>query len=198
MKLKKFFFGVFDSLLKLCESKNSLKFLGGISIIESIFFPIPPDLFLIPIALTKKYKWLFLGMFTTITSVFGGLIGYLIGAFFWDIIGSYIIQIYSGDEKIYNLKLLFNNHGWMIILIAGLTPLPYKIFTIASGFLSLNIFIFIACSILSRGLRFLSIAYLVSKYGEKGVSFIKKHFNLLAILVLVFLIGIGYVFIFNK
>ena len=198
MKLKKNFFGVLDSLLKLCESKNSLKVLGFISIIESIFFPIPPDLFLIPIALTKKYKWLFLGVFTTITSVCGGFIGYLIGAFFWDVIGSYIIQIYDADEKIDSLKLLFNNHGWMIILIAGLTPLPYKIFTIASGFLSLNIFIFIVCSILSRGLRFISIAYLVSKYGEKGVSFIKKHFNLLAIILLFFLIGIGYVFIFNK
>ena len=106
--------------------------------------------------------------------------------------------IYDADEKIDSLKLLFNNHGWMIILIAGLTPLPYKIFTIASGFLSLNIFIFIVCSILSRGLRFISISYLVSKYGEKGVSFIKEHFNLLAIILLFFLIGIGYVFIFNK
>ena len=148
--------------------------------------------------MTKKYKWLFLGLFTTITSVIGGVIGYLIGVFFWDIIGSYIISFYNSEDEINSFKILFQEHGWMIILVAGLTPVPYKIFTISSGFLSLNIFVFIICSILSRGLRFISIAYLISKYGERGVKFLEKHFNKLSVLVLIVLIGIGYVFLFHK
>ena len=199
MKLiKNIVFKMLNQILKLSANKNSLKFLGIISTIESIFFPIPPDLFLIPIAMTKKYKWLFLGLFTTITSVIGGVIGYLIGVFFWDIIGSYIISFYNSEDEINSLKILFQEHGWMIILVAGLTPVPYKIFTISSGFLSLNIFVFIICSILSRGLRFISIAYLISKYGERGVKFLEKHFNKLSVLVLIVLIGIGYVFLFHK
>ncbi len=198
MSIKKTVFKIINRVVKLSESKNSLKFLGIISTAESIFFPIPPDLFLIPIALTKKYKWFFLGLYTTLTSVIGGIIGYLIGAFFWDVIGNYIINFYNGEDQINTLKELFQKHGWMIILIAGLTPIPYKIFTISSGFLSLNIFIFIFCSILSRGLRFISVTYLVSKYGDKGISFLDKHFNKLSILMLVLLIGIGYVFIHHK
>ena len=196
--IKNIVFKVLNQVLKLSENKNSLRFLGIISTIESIFFPIPPDLFLIPIALTKKYKWIFLGLFTTITSVIGGVIGYLIGMFFWDIIGNYIISFYNSENEINNLKVLFQEHGWMIILLAGLTPVPYKIFTISSGFLSLNIFVFIICSILSRGLRFISIAYLVNKYGETGIKFLKKHFNKLSILMLIVLIGIGYVFLLYK
>ena len=199
MKLiKNIVFKMLNRVLKISKNKNSLKFLGIISTIESIFFPIPPDLFLIPIALTKKYKWYFLGFFTTITSVIGGVIGYLIGVFFWDIIGSYIISFYNSEDEINSLKILFQEHGWMIILVAGLTPVPYKIFTISSGFLSLNIFVFIICSILSRGLRFISIAYLISKYGERGIKFLEKHFNKLSVLLLIVLIGIGYVFLLHK
>ena len=196
--IKKIFFNILNSVLELSKSKNSLKFLGLISTIESIFFPIPPDIFLIPIALTKKYKWLFLGAFTTITSVIGGILGYLIGAFFWDIIGSFIINFYNGTDEIDSLKELFQKHGWMVILIAGLTPVPYKVFTISSGFLSLNIFVFIFCSILSRGLRFISLAYLVSKYGNRGVKLLERHFGKTCILIVLLLIGIGYVFLLYK
>ncbi len=196
--IKKIFFNILNSVLELSKSKNSLKFLGLISAIESIFFPIPPDIFLIPIALTKKYKWLFLGAFTTITSVIGGILGYLIGAFFWDIIGSFIINFYNGTDEIDSLKELFQKHGWMVILIAGLTPVPYKVFTISSGFLSLNIFVFIFCSILSRGLRFISLAYLVSKYGNRGVKLLERHFGKTCILIVLLLIGIGYVFLLYK
>lgn len=197
-KIKAKFFNIFDGILKLSQNKHSLKILGIISTAESIFFPIPPDIFLIPIVLTKKYKWLFLGIFTTITSVIGGILGYLIGAFFWDIIGIFIINFYNGIDEINILKELFQKHGWMVILVAGLTPVPYKVFTISSGFLSLNIFVFVFCSILSRGLRFISLAYLINRYGQKGVKLLERHFGKMCLLIVLLLIGIGYVFLLYK
>ena len=144
--MKKELFRFINKTIQFAENKYTLKFLAIISFLESIIFPIPPDIFLIPISMTKKYRWFFLGIYTTFFSILGGIFGYLIGAFFWDYIGEKIVFLYNAEEKLLYLKELFNDHGWAIILIAGLTPLPYKFFTIASGLFSLNFFVFLICS----------------------------------------------------
>ena len=119
----------------------------------------------------------------------------MIGYFFWDLVGNNIINFYGAEDQLNQLKEYFSKYGLFIILLAGFTPIPYKIFTIGSGLLSFNFFIFIICSIFARGLRFVSLSYLVYKYGEKSLSFVDKYFYKLTlffvlILALVFIIFI--------
>lgn len=182
-KIKNLVLSLIHNTIKISGNKKSLSFLGIISSAESIFFPIPPDVFLIPIVLAKKYSWKFLALFTTTCSILGGIFGYFIGVFFWDIIGLYIVELYGGLDKINYLKNLFFNYGWMIILIAGFTPLPYKIFTLGSGFLNFNFFLFVFCSIISRGLRFYFLAYLVNKYGSRSIKMVERYFTQITFVV---------------
>ena len=130
-------------------------------------------------------------------SVLGGVIGYAIGYFFWDLIGNHIIEFYNANDQLEKLKLQFSEYGWFIILVAGFTPLPYKIFTLSSGFLSFNFFIFLFCSFISRGLRFVTLSYLVQKYGEKGISAVEKHFSKITCFVLILSIAIFFYIIYK-
>ena len=173
---KKLIFNLINNTIRISGNKNSIKFLSIVSFLESILFPIPPDIFLIPIVLAKKYKWLYLGLVCTFFSILGGSIGYLIGYFFWDLIGSQISNFYNANDEIETLRFQFSKYGWFIIFIAGFTPIPYKVFTLGSGLLSFNFFIFLFCSLISRGLRFITLAYLVNKYGDKSIKLVKKHF----------------------
>ena len=175
-KFKIIFFNLINNTIKITDNKNSLNFLALFSFLESIIIPIPPDIFLVPITLTKRFKWFFLGAYTTFFSILGGILGYMIGMFFWDIVGYKIIDFYDGQAHIDYIKTLFSKYGWLVILIAGFSPIPYKIFTLGSGMLGYNFLIFLLCSIISRGLRFLTLTYLVSKYGEKSIKLIEKHF----------------------
>ena len=123
--MKKYIFSIIQNTIKLSKNKNSLKFLGFFSFLESIVIPIPPDIILIPMVLARKEKWLFLSVFCTGLSVLGGVMGYFIGYFFWDVIGNYIIDFYNAGNKIIILKENFTKYGLFIILLAGFTPLPY-------------------------------------------------------------------------
>ena len=194
-KIKKLFLSLIYNTIKISGNKKSLNFLGFLSSIEAVFFPIPPDIFLIPIVLSKKYNWFFLAVFTTFFSILGGVLGYLIGAFLWDFLGVYIIELYGGTDKISYLKNLFQKYGWIIILVAGFTPLPYKIFTLGSGLLYFNFFLFLLCSIISRGLRFIFLAYLVNKYGHESIKLLEKYFGQLTILVALIVILLLYLLI---
>ena len=129
-----------------------------------------------------------MSLYCTFFSILGGIIGYLIGYFFWDILGTNIVDFYNAQNKILILKEQFAKYGWFIIVIAGFTPLPYKIFTIGSGLLTFNFFIFIFCSIISRGLRFVTLSYLVYKYGEKSLKLVESHFLKLTLLLILALI----------
>ena len=175
-KLKNFVFYLINYTIRISKNKNSLNILAVFSFLESTIIPIPPDIILVPITLSKKYKWFFLGSFTTFFSILGGILGYVVGLFFWDIIGTKIIDFYGGHNQIEYIKNLFYKYGWLVILIAGFSPIPYKIFTIGSGMLGYNFIIFLVCSFFSRGLRFLTLTYLVYKYGEKSINLIEKHF----------------------
>lgn len=174
--LKRLILSFIYNSIKISKNKNSIKLLGTVSFLESIIIPIPPDIFLIPIVLAKKKKWLYLGLLCTLFSVLGGIIGYIIGYFFWDVIGSSIVDFYNAHEQVEKLKIQFSKYGWFIILIAGFTPLPYKIFTLGSGLLSFNFLVFLICSFFSRGFRFIFLSYFTNKYGEKGISIVEKHF----------------------
>ena len=182
-KFKTLVINIINYTIRIADNKKSLNFLAVFSFLESIIIPIPPDIFLIPITLTKRYKWFYLGAYTTFFSILGGIIGYLIGMYFWDVIGTKIIDFYDGSHHLDYIKNIFDKYGWIVILVAGFSPIPYKIFTLGSGMLGYNFIIFLLCSIISRGLRFIALTYLVNKYGEKSINLIENHFVKFTIII---------------
>ena len=174
---------MFKSLYKKCldlaAHKSSKFYLAIVSFIESSFFPIPPDVMVIPMVISKKKDFIKIFLITTIFSVIGGIFGYLIGAFFFDL-GMQIMSFYGYENKLSNIKNhLIDNSGfytWLSILfLAGFTPLPYKVFTIASGLIGFNFLIFVLISLISRGLRFFIVSYLSYKFGDYFSEFMDKH-----------------------
>ncbi len=174
---------MFNSLYKKCLNlaahKSSKYYLAIISFIESSFFPIPPDVMVIPMVISKRVDFLKIFFIATIFSVLGGILGYFIGAFFFDI-GMQIMSFYGYEDKLTSLKNnLINSEGfyaWLgILFLAGFTPLPYKVFTIASGLIGFNIIIFILISLISRGLRFYIVSYLSYKFGNLFTQFMETH-----------------------
>ena len=188
---------MFNTLYKKCLNlaghKSSKYYLAVVSFIESSFFPIPPDVMIIPMVISKKDDFFKIFLITTISSVLGGILGYFIGAFFFDI-GMQVMTFYGYEEKLISLK---NNlissesfYAWISILfLAGFTPLPYKVFTIASGLIGFNILVFVLISLISRGLRFFIVSYLSYKFGEVFTEFMNKHgskwFAIIGILIVV-------------
>ena len=170
---------LYKKCLDLAAHKSSKHYLAIVSFVESSFFPIPPDVMIIPMVISKKNDFIKIFLITTIFSVLGGMLGYLIGAFFFDF-GSQIMSFYGYEDKLSNIKEnLVNSDGfyaWLgILFLAGFTPLPYKVFTIASGLISFNFFIFIFISLISRGLRFFIVSYLSYKFGNLFTEFMEKH-----------------------
>ena len=190
---------LYKKCLNLAAHKSSKYYLAVVSFIESSFFPIPPDVMVIPMVISKKNDFIKIFLITTIFSVLGGLLGYLIGAFFFDL-GMEVMTYYGYENKLSSLKSsLINSEGfyaWLSILfLAGFTPLPYKVFTIASGLIGFNILIFIIISLISRGLRFFIVSYLSYKFGDLFSQFMEKHgskwFTIVGILI-VLLVAIIY------
>ena len=186
---------MFNTLYKICldlaAHKSSKYYLALVSFIESSFFPIPPDVMVIPMVISKRNDFFKIFLIATIFSVLGGILGYFIGAFFFDL-SMKVMTFYGYEDKLINLKNnLINSDGfyaWLSILfLAGFTPLPYKVFTIASGIIGFNVPIFIIVSLLSRGLRFFIVSYLSYKFGDLFTQFMDKHgskwFTILGILV---------------
>ena len=174
---------MFNTLYKKCldlaSHKSSKYYLAVVSFIESSFFPIPPDVMVIPMVISKKSDFVKIFLITTIFSVLGGILGYLIGIFFFDI-GMQIMSFYGYEDKVINLKNdLINNEGfyaWLgVLFLAGFTPLPYKVFTISSGLIGFNILIFFIISLISRGLRFFIVSYLSYKFGYLFTKFMNEH-----------------------
>ena len=173
------FNNLYKKCLDLAAHKSSKYYLAIVSFVESSFFPIPPDVMVIPMVISKKNDFIKIFLITTIFSVMGGMLGYLIGAFFFDF-GSQIMSFYGYENKLSNIKEnLVNSDGfyaWLgILFLAGFTPLPYKVFTIASGLISFNFFIFIFISLVSRGMRFFIVSYLSYKFGNIFTEFMEKH-----------------------
>lgn len=184
---------LYKKCLNLAAHKSSKYYLAVVSFIESSFFPIPPDVMVIPMIISKKDDFLKIFLITTIFSVLGGILGYFIGAFFFDI-GMQVMTFYGYEDRLIFLKNnLINSEGfyaWLgILFLAGFTPLPYKVFTIASGLIGFNILIFIVISLISRGLRFFIVSYLSYKFGNLFTEFMEKHgskwFTIIGILIVI-------------
>ena len=188
---------MFKSLYKKCldlaAHKSSKYYLAIVSFVESSFFPIPPDVMVIPMVISKKNDFIKIFLITTIFSVLGGMLGYLIGAFFFEF-GAHIMSFYGYEDKLSKIKEnLVNSDGfyaWLgVLFLAGFTPLPYKVFTIASGLIEFNFLIFILISLISRGLRFFIVSYLSYKFGDLFNEYMDKHgskwFTIIGILIVI-------------
>ena len=187
------FNNLYKKCLDLAAHKSSKYYLAIVSFVESSFFPIPPDVMIIPMVISKKNDFIKIFLIATIFSVLGGMIGYLIGAFFFDF-GSQIMSFYGYENKLSNIKEnLVNSDGfyaWLgVLFLAGFTPLPYKVFTIASGLIGFNFLIFVLISLISRGLRFFIVSYLSYKFGDLFNEYMDKHgskwFTIIGILIVI-------------
>ena len=171
--------------LSLAESPRATWALGLIAFAESSFFPIPPDVILVPMSLAKpKRAWFYAGL-CTVASVLGGVVGYAIGALFFDTIGSWLISLYGYGDKVGALKLFYDKWGWAFILVKGLTPIPFKLVTIVSGLLHYNFFLFVLLATITRGARFFILAAFLNNFGEPIKAMLEKHFATFMILIVV-------------
>jgi len=149
--------------------------MGAVSFVESSFFPIPPDAMLIPMSLARPDRAYFYATLCTLTSVAGGLLGYAIGAFLYDSVGLWLMQLYGYGNKIEAFREAYVQWGAWIILIKGVTPIPYKIVTIASGFAGYPVIPFVLLSVIARGMRFYLWAFLLNRYGPQAREIIEKR-----------------------
>ena len=196
---------LYNKTMELAGHPQAIYFLAIVSFIEASFFPIPPDVMLIPMVLMHPSRaWLY-ALVATICSVLGGIFGYLIGYLFIDL-AMYVIEFYGYQNKVENLKLSMSQGSgflaWLSILfLAGFTPLPYKAFTISSGLIAFNLPIFIIVSLISRSLRFFIVAYLSYKFGELFTEFMEKHgskwFTIIGIIIVIIFIIIYLFLKFN-
>jgi membrane protein YqaA with SNARE-associated domain len=169
---------IYDWCVDAAHKPHALWILAAIAFAESSFFPVPPDVMLIPMSLAKPQRaWLFAGV-CTVASVAGGLLGYAIGALLYDSIGQWLIHLYGLGDKVDTFRAQYAVWGALIILGKGLTPIPYKLVTITSGFAGYNLGLFVLFSIVARGLRFFVEAILFNRYGEWIRVRVEKHLGL--------------------
>ena len=183
---------IYKKSIKLAGHKKSKTFLGFVSFIESSFFPIPPDVFIIPMTIANKNEWVKIALTATIGSVLGACLGYLIGFVFFNEIGIKIFELYGVDNTSF-LKDKVSSEGgviaWITLLaIAGFTPVPFKLLTITSGFVHFNFFYFVIVSLLTRGSRFFIIAFLLGNFGAAMRKIIEKKLVPVSILVSIIII----------
>ncbi|EKF17772.1 DedA family protein [Nitratireductor pacificus pht-3B] len=175
--------------MSLAATRHAEKALASVSFIESSFFPIPPDVLLIPMVLSQRAKWLRYALICTLSSVLGALLGYVIGAFLYETIGQPILAFYGKENAFEQVAGWYNTWGGWGVLFAAVTPFPYKVLTIFSGATGLNLMTFVVVSIIGRGLRFFLVSWLLYHFGPPIRIFIEKNLGLLFTLFMVLLIG---------
>lgn len=185
---------LYDWTLNLARHPRAPIALSAVSFTESSFFPIPPDIMLIPMVIAEKAKAWFYAAICTVSSVAGAIFGYLIGLLLFEAIGRPVLAFYGYAEKFTAFAEQYNEWGALIVLIAGVTPIPFKVVTIASGTVGMNLLVFIAASIVARGARFFIVAGLLYFFGPPIRAFIEKHLSLVFTLFCVLLVG-GFVVI---
>ncbi|UPK27750.1 YqaA family protein [Bradyrhizobium sp. 195] len=186
---------IYDWCIDAAHKPYALWIMGVVSFAESSFFPVPPDVMLIPMSLARPQRAWVYAMVCTVTSVLGGVVGYAIGALLFDSVGQWLIQVYGLGGKVEAFRASYAEWGAVIILLKGLTPIPYKLVTITSGFAGYNIVLFVLCSIVARGGRFFIVAILLNRYGDWIRVKIEKHLGLVvavgaALLVLGFVVAV--------
>ncbi len=179
----------YDYMINLASRPNAMYFLFVVAFIESSFFPIPPDVMLIPMVLATPAKAWRIATVATIASVLGGAFGYAIGVFFFDLIARPILTFYGYMHQFDVFKEYYHEWGAWIVFGAGVTPFPYKVITIASGVVHLDFVVFMLASVVARGFRFYLVAWLLKKFGEPMKDYIEKNLGMLSILFMALLIG---------
>jgi len=180
--------------LSLAAGPRADAALFGVAFAEASFFPLPPDILLVPMILARPERAYRLAILCGVASTLGGMLGYAIGSLLYESLGLWIIQLYGYGEKMDAFRSAYNQYGLWIILLKGLTPIPYKLVSITSGFAGYNVFLFFILSAISRTLRFLAVSWLLRRYGEPVREFIEKRLELAAILLLVVVVG-GFVLV---
>src|SRR5690348_13176115 len=176
---------LYDWVIRLAGHPKAIVAMGAVAFAESSFFPIPPDVMLIPMVLANRSKAFVIALVCTVCSVLGGLLGYAIGYYFFETIGAWVVQTYGLQSGLAAFRAGFEQYGIWIILIKGLTPIPYKLVTIASGAAHFDLFTFMWASIVTRGARFFLVAALLWRFGEPIRAFIEKRLTLLTWLFLI-------------
>jgi membrane protein YqaA with SNARE-associated domain len=189
---------LYDWCIAAAGKPHAAWLMGAVSFVESSFFPVPPDAMLIPMSLARPDRAYFYATLCTLTSVAGGLLGYVIGAFLYDSVGLWLMQLYGYGSKIEAFREAYVEWGTWIILIKGVTPIPYKIVTIASGFAGYPVIPFVLLSVIARGVRFYLWAFLLNRYGPRARSIIEERLGFwVTVSTLVLVVGIvGAVYLF--
>jgi len=180
---------LYDRVISLAAHRHALWFLALISFAESSFFPIPPDLLMIPMILARPSRAFIIASVAVLASVLGGLAGYFIGAVLFETIGQPILAFYGKETAFTEMSHTFNSYGAWAVLIAGITPFPYKVITIFSGVTNLSLPIFIVSSVIARGLRFFIVALLLWKFGSPIRDFIERRLGLIFTLFIIILVA---------
>jgi len=180
---------LYDWVIRLAGSRYAIPAMAVVSFAESSFFPIPPDVMLVPMVLANPRKAFTIATVCTVGSVLGGLLGYTIGFYFFETAGAWLVKAYGLQSGLEKFRQGFAEYGIWIILIKGLTPIPYKLVTIASGAAHFDLFTFVWASIVTRGIRFFAVSALLWKFGEPIRAFIEKRLTLVTWLFLIALVG---------
>lgn len=180
---------LYDWTLHWAKTPHALFALFLIAFAESSFFPVPPDLLLIAIVLSFNKNWFKAAAICLIGSVLGGMFGYFLGLKLWQAISPFFFKYVFSQDLFLKVKTLYNQYDFWAVFIAGFTPIPYKVFTIAGGVCQINFGVFVLASALSRGARFFLVAILLRIFGEKVKTFIDKYFNLLSLIFVILLLG---------
>ena len=179
----------YNCAMKITQKSNAVWALVIIAFVESSFFPIPPDIFLIPLILSQREKAFRIALYCTIASVLGGYLGYAIGCLLDETVLTSVLTRFGWIDYFHRFENWYHQYGAWIVFTAGLTPFPYKIITIASGAVGLNLLVFTAASVISRGLRFFLIAWALYKWGKPMQKYIEKNLGWLSIVFVLLLIG---------
>jgi len=189
---------LYDWCINAAGQPHASWILGAVSFAESSFFPVPPDVMLIPMSLARPDKAWYYATLCTLTSVAGGLLGYFIGAALYDSVGHWLIRLYGYGDKVEAFREAYAYYGTWIILLKGVTPIPYKIVTITSGFAGYDVYLFVLLSVVARGVRFFVEAFLLNRYGAQARAIIEERLGLWVTLAAVAVVGgiiaVAYVF----
>jgi len=183
------FRALYDWTLRLASHRHAVRSLAVISFCESSFFPIPPDVMMVPMVLARREQAYWIATVCTISSVLGGMLGYAIGYFLYDSVGLWLINLYGANDANADFQRWYGQYGAAIILVKGLTPIPFKLVTITSGFAAFSFPTFVVTALITRAARFFAIAWLLRRYGEPVQLFIEKRLSLVGWAFLGVLVG---------
>lgn len=180
---------LYDTTMRLAGHRHAMWWMAAVSFVESSVFPIPPDVMLVPMVLAERRKAWVYALVCTLASVAGGFLGYAIGYFLFESIGDWVIRVYHLAQEFETFKHTFNEYGAWIVVIKGMTPIPYKLITITAGVTHLGLAVFAAASVVSRAIRFFLVAWLLWQFGPPIRDFIERRLTLVTTSFVVALVG---------